>query len=232
MVGAEAEAEANALRKRGVQLERRAQQLRSASKGISPPHVGTTPTPVEASVPQQHALPQGLLPRTQDPAGQVHNPPSTASELPAMQPQETQHRLERLSSQEGVGVDMAQQQLHGIASAAVLHQADASLATQSPLQLAASAPPPQQEQVPLAATGAVAAPEEVAQGMVAPLEASAQGSTLQGMVVWGNFKGWPAWPGLVTTEEEMDVAEVKGKKGQLLQGMQARSRLTDTISCS
>lgn len=80
---------------------------------------------------------------------------------------------------------------------------------------------PQQEKHSPQATAGLAATEAVhveAQEAAAQHEAAAQGNVLQGMVVWGNFKGWPAWPGLVTTEEEMDVAEVIGKRGQLLQG--------------
>ena len=64
-----------------------------------------------------------------------------------------------------------------------------------------------------------AAKQDVVQGTARQHEAAEPDATLQGMVVWGSFKGWPAWPGLVTTDEEMDVAEVKSKKGQLLKGM-------------
>lgn len=206
MVCAEAEAEAGALRKRGLQLERHAQQLRSASRGMTASQVSVTHGAEEVALPQQ----------------------------PTGQPKETQQRLERLPSQQDASLDEAQQQLQEVASAAAVQQAEASVVTPSAQQFAASVPPqagPQQqedEQAALAtaesaaaAAAAVATRVEVAQGVVAQHEAHAQGSTLQGMVVWGNFKGWPAWPGLVTTEEEMDVAEVKGRKGQLLQGMQS-----------
>ncbi|KAL3130595.1 hypothetical protein ABBQ38_008399 [Trebouxia sp. C0009 RCD-2024] len=198
----EAEAEAGALRKRGLQLERHAQQLRSASRGMTASQVSVTHGAEEVALPQQ----------------------------PTGQPKETQQRLERLPSQQDASLDEAQQQLQEVASAAAVQQAEASVVTPSAQQFAASVPPqagPQQqedEQAALAtaesaaaAAAAVATRVEVAQGVVAQHEAHAQGSTLQGMVVWGNFKGWPAWPGLVTTEEEMDVAEVKGRKGQLLQ---------------
>lgn len=201
---AEAEAEADALRKRGLQLERHAQQLRSASRGSTASQVSVTHGAEEVAVPQQ----------------------------PAVQPQETQQRLKRLPSQEGMSLDEAQQQLQEAASVGTLQQAEASVMTLSAQQVAASVPPqtgpPQQEEeqaelatAESAAVAAAAADGAVAQGVVAQHEAPAQGSTLQGMVVWGIFKGWPAWPGLVTTEEEMDVAEVKGKKGQLLQGRQS-----------
>ena len=39
-----------------------------------------------------------------------------------------------------------------------------------------------------------------------------------GMVVWGLVKGWPPWPAIVLTEEEMDVAGVLGKQGHILKG--------------
>ena len=39
-----------------------------------------------------------------------------------------------------------------------------------------------------------------------------------GVVVWGTVKGWPPWPAIVLTEEEMDVAGVLGKHGHILKG--------------
>ena len=229
---AEAEAEANALRKRGVQLERHAQRLRSASKGSKALKVFTTHTAEEVSASHQHASPLRLMPCPQGPAEQVHEPLSGVSQLPAPQSEQTQQAPEQhLPSEQAVSLDAAQQhqqqQLLEVATAATLQQAEAPVAAaaeQVTQQVAVSAQtqaaaPQQEERLPVANAGAAAAHQEAAQGAVAQREAPAQGNVLQGMVVWGNVKGWPAWPGLVTTEEEMDVAEVIGKRGQLLQGM-------------
>lgn len=40
-----------------------------------------------------------------------------------------------------------------------------------------------------------------------------------GLVVWGTVKGWPPWPAIVLTAEEMDVAVVLGQRGNLLKGL-------------
>lgn len=40
-----------------------------------------------------------------------------------------------------------------------------------------------------------------------------------GLVVWGTVKGWPPWPAIVLTQEEMDVAGVIGQRGNLLKGV-------------
>ena len=222
---AEAEAQANALRKRGLQLERHAQQLRAASRSVTASKVPTAPSTHEVAASQQ------LLPHTQEAAEQVHKPLSIP-QLPAKQPQGTQPSSEQcLRSQEGVRLDVAQQQrqqLPSVAAAAPTHQGTASVPAKAVQQVtveahAQAAAPQQEEHTPLAiaSLAATEALHEEAQGVAAQHEATAQGSVLQGMVVWGNFKGWPAWPGLVTTEEEMDVAEVIGKRGQLLQGASA-----------
>ena len=41
---------------------------------------------------------------------------------------------------------------------------------------------------------------------------------VQGLVVWGLTKGWPAWPALVITEEEIEVADVQGNRKNLQKG--------------
>ncbi|KAL0042492.1 hypothetical protein WJX79_001550 [Trebouxia sp. C0005] len=41
---------------------------------------------------------------------------------------------------------------------------------------------------------------------------------VQGLVVWGLTKGWPAWPALVITEEEIEVADVQGSRKNLQKG--------------
>ena len=41
---------------------------------------------------------------------------------------------------------------------------------------------------------------------------------VQGLVVWGLTKGWPAWPALVITEEEIEVADVQGSRKNLQTG--------------
>ena len=166
----------------------------------------------EVSAPSQRASPQRVLPCKQEPAQQMHKPLSIMSQLPDEQPQETQQAQEQcLPSEDAVRLDLQQQQAKASVTTAgsVQHPAASAEAQAAAAQ--------QEEQTPLA-TAEAAAREEV-QGVVAQHEVIAQSSVLQGMVVWGNFKGWPAWPGLVTTEEEMDVAEVIGKRGQLLQGV-------------
>ena len=212
---AEAEADAHALRKKGVQLERQAQQVRAASKRSNPSKLSTAPNTEEVSAPQQHASPQRVLPSKQDPAQQMHKPFSVMSQLPAEQPQKTQQGLEqRLPSEDAFSLNAQQPQIKASVTAEAVQHAAASPQAQA-------AAPQQEEQTPLAtaqSAAGLAAHEEV-RGVVAQHEGTALSSVLQGMVVWGNFKGWPAWPGLVTTEEEMDVAEVIGKRGQLLQGV-------------
>lgn len=220
----EAETQANALRKRGLQLERHAQQLRAASRSITASKVPTAPSTQKVAASRQ------LLPRTQEAAEQVHKPLSIP-QLPAEQSQETQQSSEQhLPSEESVTLTSVQQQqqVPNVAAAAPTQQGTASASAKAVQQVTAAAQAaaaPQQEEDTPPATAGLAATEAVheeAQGVVAAQhEAAAQGSVLQGMVVWGNFKGWPAWPGLVTTEEEMDVAEVIGKRGQLLQGASA-----------
>lgn len=209
---AEAEAESHALRNRGLQLERRAQQVRAAFKSSKASKVSMTHNTEEVSAPSQRASPQRVLPCKQEPAQQMHKPLSIMSQLPDEQPQETQQAQEQcLPSEDAVRLDLQQQQAKASVTTAgsVQHPAASAEAQAAAAQ--------QEEQTPLA-TAEAAAREEV-QGVVAQHEVIAQSSVLQGMVVWGNFKGWPAWPGLVTTEEEMDVAEVIGKRGQLLQGV-------------
>lgn len=206
----EAEAEANAMRKRGVQLERHAQKVRAASKGSNASKVSTVHNTEEVTAPQQLALPQ-------EPAPQMHKALSIMSQLPAEQPQETQQRPEQgLVSEDIVSLNAEQQQAKASETAEAVQHTAASPQAQA-------AAPQQEEQTPLAtadsSSSAAAAAHEDMQGALAQHEGTAQSSVLQGMVVWGNFKGWPAWPGLVTTEEEMDVAEVIGKRGQLLQGV-------------
>ena len=49
------------------------------------------------------------------------------------------------------------------------------------------------------------------------LSAEGQGK-VQGLVVWGLTKGWPAWPALVITEEEIEVADVQGSRKNLQKG--------------
>ena len=214
---AEAEAEAHALRKRGVQLERHAQLVRAASKRSNPSKLSAAYNRGGVSAPQQRASLQRVLPCTQDPAQQMHNPLSVTSKLPAEQLQEAQQGPEqRLPSEDAVSLSAQQLQTKASGTAEAVQHAAASPQAQA-------AAPQQEEQTPLATAqpaAAVAAHEEV-QRVVARHEGTAHSSALQGMVVWGNFKGWPAWPGLVTTEEEMDVAEVIGKRGQLLQGVKA-----------
>ena len=212
---AEAEADSHALRNRGLQLERRAQQVRAASKSSKTSKVSTTHNTEEVSAPSQRASPQHVLPCKQEPAQQMHKPLSIMSQLPNERPQETQQGQEQcLPSEDAVSLSLQQQQ----AKASVTAEAVQHPAASAQAQAAAAQ---QEEQTPLAtaeAAAAAAAREEV-QGIVAQHEVIAESGVLQGMVVWGNFKGWPAWPGLVTTEEEMEVAEVIGKRGQLLQGV-------------
>ena len=95
----------------------------------------------------------------------------------------------------------------GPAAEATMQKADTAVAAAS-----------EAEEDATEAAVAATAQEDVLQTAERRPEAAEAGDVLQGLVVWGSFKGWPAWPGLVTTEEEMDVAEVKGKKGQLLKG--------------
>ena len=216
---AEAEAEANALRKRGLQLERRAQQVRAATKGSNASMATTAHNTGEGFVPQQRGSTQRMLPCKQEPAQQMHNPLSVMSQLPAEQTQDAQQWPgQRLPSEDAVSLNAQQQQAKASMTAEAVQHAVASPQAQA-------AAPQQEEQTPLAKAGlssaaAVAAADEEVHGVGAQHEGP-QSGVLQGMVVWGNFKGWPAWPGLVTTEEEMDVAEVIGKRGQMLQGMQA-----------
>lgn len=69
------------------------------------------------------------------------------------------------------------------------------------------------------APGAIqTAPEvmHVAQGALQISPGDAQAAP--GMVVWGTVKGWPPWPAIVLTDEEMDVAGVLGKHGHILKG--------------
>ena len=49
------------------------------------------------------------------------------------------------------------------------------------------------------------------------LSAEEQGK-VQGLVVWGLTKGWPAWPALVITQEEIEVADVQGSRKNLQKG--------------
>lgn len=171
------------------------------------------------------AASQQLLSCTQEAAEQVHKPLSIP-QLPAEQPQEThQSSVQCHPSEEALRLNSVQeqQQLPGVAAVGPSHHT-ASVPAKAVQQITAeaqAAAPPQLEGHMPQATAALAATEAVceeARGAAAQHQATGQGSVLQGMVVWGNFKGWPAWPGLVTTEEEMDVAEVIGKRGQLLQG--------------
>ena len=219
---AEVEAEANALRKRGMQLERRAQQVRAASKGSIASEVSTGHNAEKVSAPQQHASPQRMLPCKQEPVQQMHKAFCIMSQLPDERPQETQQGPEqRLTSEGAVTLNAQEHQAKASITAEAVQHAAASPQAQAAASL-------QEEQTPMAtaesssaaaAAAAAAAAHEKVQGAAAQQEGTAQSSVLQGMVVWGNFKGWPAWPGLVTTEEEMDVAEVIGKRGQLLQGV-------------
>lgn len=181
--------EAAALRKRGSQLERLAQQLRLASRSA------TTPKP---SITE----------------GQQHTARQIAS-LPLQQQGELHFSLQQGDASLPAAQEAAAQQLAMAATAAAAQQ-DQAVVAQDGQSLPAGAAAAQQGQNSHAEASAQL---DVAQEAVAQPQAAAQGDFCQGLVVWGTFKGWPAWPGLVTTEEEMDVAEVKSKKGQLLKGM-------------
>ena len=243
---AEAEAGAAALRRRGVELERAAKQLRSiraisgaqAASAAAPP-TASTPSTVTAptvsasdaaQIDTDEAAPDRLATAQKDalpPAQheishvqQAHGDSSSTAVQPAREPNMTDSHP-AMSGPEACDAAATQH-------TAKLAQRLEEQSQQALPETSVAQQPAQHEQVPAAERSSSTAVQRAAeptktadQGPLQGLPSDCSGGvpvTAPGLVVWGSVKGWPPWPGIVLTEEEMDVAGVHGKQGQDLKG--------------
>lgn len=215
LLSAEAEAEASNLRRRGSDLERRAKQLRSerpaaAAKG---PEVTATSLNQEAAQgadavahssnvqlkPETDLMSDTAIPGPQ--ALPVRNAMDSLNVLPAGQ------SIQISSEQAGTAsVQSIKDPQQGV-------QQNMALDAQADKRLSATAPG--------AAPVAFRAPQRAREAAQTAREAA---QTAPGLVVWGTVKGWPPWPAIVLTEEEMDVAGVVGQRGTIVKGILSSNR--------
>ncbi len=223
-----------------MELERLAQQLRAASRS-RPVHQAPQKAHANEHASQQQELvkqestaqqqqqqhPQQLL--KQESSSQQHQP-----QVEVETSNQQQEHQQPLHSQQGANMlQHDAQQLHMLnrdSDAQLLHaqhqqqlqggdhQQQQVLKQQTVLQ---TRPPDFQER---------AHQVEVHQEAVSNCEAGKTKDTVQqkllaeeqgkvqGLVVWGLTKGWPAWPALVITEEEIEVADVQGNRKNLQKG--------------
>lgn len=223
---AEAEQEAAELRTRGRELERLAQQLRAASRSQAAHQLSTTDSGLErkSSSQQKQALAQlqsdqqqqqqqqndveqdvGQLANAQEDKvslRQATDPEQRQAQRPA-QPQSDDHQLQHLPMQEAVAPHNGTPQQQSICPIG-------DSLDQEPVQEAVATQPD--------AAHEPVCPQSLEQGSEQP-SLSAEGGCKQGLVVWGLTKGWPAWPALVITEEEIEVADVQGSRKNLQKGV-------------
>lgn len=244
-VYAEAEAGAAALRRRGVDLERVAKQLRSiracsraqapsaaATTTAATPSAATAPTP-PASDAAQTGKGQAALDRLAAPEENALAMAQIGTEIsgvqqghehlssPAVQPAAELILSDSKPAPSGSEANAATAMQHAAKLAQTLHD-------QSPQALPKAdvvQQPAQHEQVSAAEPSSSADVQHAAESAEETRQHGMPSDccgglpvSAPGLVVWGSVKGWPSWPGIVLTEEEMDVAGVQGKQGQILKG--------------
>ncbi|KAL0040242.1 hypothetical protein WJX77_001213 [Trebouxia sp. C0004] len=240
----EAEEEAHELRKRSVELERLAQQLRAASRSQHV-HQATQKALANGSASQQQELfrqegkaqqqhQQQLLKQESDSQGhQAQVELETGNQQ--QQHQQPLHSPQGAGMQQHMQQEVDAQQLHMLnqdRDAHLLHahqqqqlqggdhQQQQLLKQQTVLQTSPPGLQEPQHQVEVhqeALLELVREKGKVKDTEQQNLSAEGQGK-VQGLVVWGLTKGWPAWPALVITEEEIEVADVQGSRKNLQKG--------------
>ncbi|DBA66045.1 TPA: hypothetical protein ACH3X2_003050 [Trebouxia sp. C0005] len=239
----EAEVEAFELRKRSVELERLAQQLRAASRSRPEHQAPQTARANEHASQQQELVKQGGTAQQQhqqlskqENSSQRHQPQVELETGSQQQQHQPRHSQQGVGMQQHMQQEADAQQLHMLRqdSDAQLshaqhpqqqlqggdHEQQQLLKQQTVLQ---TSPPGSQEplhQVEVhqeAMSEVVCGKENTKDTEQQKLLAEEQGK-VQGLVVWGLTKGWPAWPALVITEEEIEVADVQGSRKNLQKG--------------
>lgn len=221
---AEAELEAAELRTRGRELERLAQQRRAASRSQAADQLSRTDSALErkSSSQQKQALVQ--LQSDGQQQQQQHDIEQNVGQLGNAQEDEVVWQTtdaEQLQAQRPAQLQSDDHQLQhspmqgDVASHNGTPQQQSPCPTGDPLdqetghEAVATQPDVAHEPV---------CPQSLEQGTEQP-SLSAEGGCKQGLVVWGLTKGWPAWPALVITEEEIEVADVQGSRKNLQKGV-------------
>lgn len=239
---AEAEEEAFELRKRSLDLERLAQQLRAAFRS-QPVHQApqTAHANQHASQQQELVKQEGKAQQQQQHQQQLLKQESDDQRHQAQVELETDNQQHHQQQQQGASMqqDMRQeaaehqpQMLNQDSDAQLLHlqhqqqlqsedhQQQQLLKQQTVLQIS---PPGLQEPLHGVEVHQEALSEIVHEkGRMKDTDqqnlSAEEQKKVQGLVVWGLTKGWPAWPALVITEEEIEVADVQGSRKNLQKG--------------
>ena len=200
MLPVESEAEAANLRRRSAELERRARQLRSDRSASAAKALGPLAADSHVEAAQPQTVVHGLSAQ-QDQLGTRSVPAISVGALQA---------LSEDSALDSSSLLLAEQpaQLHQPGTAGVQPMKRPRQGVQ---QIMAS---DVQENTRQPATAPGADPA----ALTGPQRAPKTAETAPGLVVWGTVKGWPPWPAIVLTAEEMDVAGVVGQHGNIVKG--------------